>query len=504
MDKLLLIFVISFLFLSEMQAADVFVDNSVPSSGDGLSWATAFKNFSDISAWPVGFGPGDTLYISGGPAGGSQTYNLTATIKKLPWNGTPGAGPISVKVGQDSSHNGMVILDGGDTVGPIIDIVNDYNSVIDGEVNGQRQLRIQNWVGSAITGAGSAANRVWKIRYVEIINDDTTCPGGDCTNFVSKHCIVLGSTYAGTTVEYNYLEGCTLESISMGHPNPTAFDTQSVQYNEIKGFKDQLNRGGPDGVKGCGGVTVRYNTIYHVQLENAYYNVSHVAEDGVQVLKDWAKVYNNKIYGYSQGPIRIDMSTDYSHAWIYNNLLYSTHKGGVAPQRGIELDGGGTNNDWTDIKIFNNTFAGFGDLGIRVFVGASTHTDIEIKNNIMFDSAIRVETAAGYDISLLDIDYNLCINGDGSEGSCPAQEHEIWSVSGSFAFDDYTQFSDSSDYHINDDPSGMAVGTGVDLSSYFTTDLDGNTRVWHDIGAYAFRATPRRLFRNVRIGEVEP
>ena len=52
-----------------VRAATWYVDSSVASSGDGTSWATAWKNVSNIGSVSAG----DTVYFSGGPSGSSQT-----------------------------------------------------------------------------------------------------------------------------------------------------------------------------------------------------------------------------------------------------------------------------------------------------------------------------------------------------------------------------------------------------------------------------------------------
>ena len=92
-------------------AASWYVDNSVASSGNGQSWGTAWKNFSDIE-W-ISVAAGDTIYVSGGAT--SQTYYETLTVGS---SGTAG-NPITITTGRDSSsasgHDGRVIIDGGGT-----------------------------------------------------------------------------------------------------------------------------------------------------------------------------------------------------------------------------------------------------------------------------------------------------------------------------------------------------------------------------------------------------
>jgi hypothetical protein len=77
-----------------------YVDSSVASSGNGQSWATAWKALSNIA----GLSAGDTVYISGGPSGGTgRTYGGTTVT---PYAGSA-SGRITYKIGQDSQHNGI-------------------------------------------------------------------------------------------------------------------------------------------------------------------------------------------------------------------------------------------------------------------------------------------------------------------------------------------------------------------------------------------------------------
>lgn len=89
-------------------ATDWYVDNAVGTSGNGLSWATAWKNLSDINWTSVQ--PGDYIYVSGGAT--SKTYNETLTPTK---SGTSG-NPVHIFIGKyspsPSGHSGRVILNG--------------------------------------------------------------------------------------------------------------------------------------------------------------------------------------------------------------------------------------------------------------------------------------------------------------------------------------------------------------------------------------------------------
>jgi hypothetical protein len=107
--RLLYLLVVFLLTSTIISATDYYVDNTVSSSGNGLSWATAWKNLSNIS-WSS-IQPGDVVYISGGSD--STQYNEQLTVGK---SGTAGS-PITIIAGKysptASGHDGRVIIDGG-------------------------------------------------------------------------------------------------------------------------------------------------------------------------------------------------------------------------------------------------------------------------------------------------------------------------------------------------------------------------------------------------------
>ncbi|MFO1070018.1 MAG: choice-of-anchor Q domain-containing protein [Geminicoccaceae bacterium] len=89
---------------SPSQAASFFVDRSVATSGDGRSWATAWKSFAKVR-WSS-IRPGDTLYVSGGASGKTYTESLTVGA-----SGSAGS-PITIRPGLSAGHSGPVIIDG--------------------------------------------------------------------------------------------------------------------------------------------------------------------------------------------------------------------------------------------------------------------------------------------------------------------------------------------------------------------------------------------------------
>jgi hypothetical protein len=104
MNKILIGLFIGLLLVGTVSATNWYVDNAVASSGNGQSWSTAWKAFSNI-VWSS-VQPGDTIYISGGAVG--QTYYETLTPQN---SGTLG-NYITITKGIDAEHNGIVIIDG--------------------------------------------------------------------------------------------------------------------------------------------------------------------------------------------------------------------------------------------------------------------------------------------------------------------------------------------------------------------------------------------------------
>ena len=82
-----------------------YISGSVGSSGNGRSWATAWKTFTDI-VW-ANVHPGDTIEVDGGASGITYTTEMTVGTDGIaPW-------PITVKASTASGHNGGVTQWGG-------------------------------------------------------------------------------------------------------------------------------------------------------------------------------------------------------------------------------------------------------------------------------------------------------------------------------------------------------------------------------------------------------
>jgi hypothetical protein len=332
--------------------AGFYVDNAVNSFGDGTSWASAWKNFSDIE-WSS-LKPGDSIYISGGAYG--KTYTETLVVGA---SGSVGR-PITITRGLDPGHNGAVIVNG--------QYVREYGVVVDGH------------------------------NYVVV-------HGLDVRNH-SDAGIRVRSATAGVIIEQN--------SVHSGAPNlggnARGFDVRDnrgvrpviVRHNQYATAASSNDQN--DGIWSSGNEGVLY-LGNRIVISNNYTGPDEGHNDclqsrndyGITVVGNYCEQDNSKT-GDSQG---IFIQDPYQGIFlVHDNVLYAPNTN--SHQLSLENR---TSSFSGILHAYNNTIYGGAYGCIRILNGPES----TIKNNILVSTlpdaqALKIE---GPRIAPKNIDYNL-------------------------------------------------------------------------------------------------
>ena len=506
-----IIFLSGFLVWGNASAANWYVDNEASGSDNGTSWTNAWPSFASI-IW-ASIQPGDTLYISGGTE--SKTYS-----ERLVVGASGDAGnPITIQVGQDSGHNGIVIIDGATTGNYSGITIQDKHYVkVSGQVGtgSSQNIKVQNFYFNGVYITGAPSNL--EIAYIETEQNDRAMAAGAYGFRLSStalatglqaeihHCkfhnnqwdseVIFNQTYTGARTSYDQIKF---------HDNEI-YDAHNDWLNiQAEGVSVYDNIFGPRGVKYVGHPDVIQAWSGYCKIYNNTFAGVHIAEDnaGNSMIRFNPQTSNNP---------------DPSYIWIYNNLFHQEQVAFYESenyQRGIELSPqpGTTLNH---LYFMNNTMVGVNFFGF-ILIFNTDHTtsqvsDIVIANNLFQDCSIANNNTRGAN-SVISL-------GEGGDGSITFGK---WGDSVDVIFDYNTVYASSVDWSTNSKFEGINYswanfisqsGTnthpanatqnpalnanykptvnspysnaGVDLSAYFTTDNDGNARSNWSIGAYEY------------------
>lgn len=414
--------------------ATYYLDSSVASSGNGQSWATAWKNFSNIT----GLQPGDIVLISGGVSG--QTYN-TGTFNHP--DGTSG-NPITLQAASDAGHNGLITIHG---TGGSSFIYSGSWYTINGNVNGNRNIVINGW--STIVNGDSQKGLTF--RYVEF---DGAAGGQEllhmngAANLELDH-VLLNLQSGGDRAIQGGLSCGSAPGYTVNRIHDSIFQ---LRWGSTSGYGD-------DGIGGMECTSFYNNQVLGIYDPNYSYT-QH--QDGIQTGGEYVAIYGNYFNNIQNYPIYGDQvgGGTLQHWRIYNNIMYDpqTSQG----NQGISIGCDGTSCTQNDIIVANNTLVSNTNC-----IWLNQGTNGSLTNSYVYN--------------------NICYNSGSSALSTAASSNNVTSTAG-VAF-----VSATSNWHETS-ASTATIGKGTSsstLTNVFTTDKDGNARpagVW-DMGAYQLSAS---------------
>jgi hypothetical protein len=426
-----------------VRGATWYVDSSLNTSGNGQSWASAFKTVQEGSNHALA---GDTVYISGGPSGSTRSYSISSWA---PAQGTFG-NPITYQIGQDSAHNGTAIFIGSGTL-----LTGEPDNVtISGDAgDGLMHLQLTGYNGILY---GNPDN----------LNHFHFCYSNMGNASLGQNCWQLGWYVNNIEIDHMYCKVTSSSDSWFWCKGTSATTWDSVKLHDLTLILPKTPPGGPyadgqadDGMDGLDEGGTGY-TIYNNYIEGyfmpGYYWAQH--QDGIQTLGgSYWRIYNNTFVNLATMCIYLDSTgNSFDHFNIYNNIVV----GNEPHVNGITLQPEG---------------------------GAGSYSRINVLNNILQNSTIYAAGTKSAWINNL-FENNIIIDGSIVSPATTSANVTLTAAQTATMFNSYSSSSTSNDFHLKATATTL-IGQGINESAYFTTDRDGVTRpsvgAW-DIGPYQF------------------
>ena len=435
-------------FVPSALGTTYYLDGSVSTSGNGLSWSSAWKGFSSIT----GLNPGDTVYISGGAT--SQTYALNGW---LPTSGNSSA-RITYAVGQDAGHNGTVIFTGG-TTGWATVVLKPCSTLRSTDVgsDGTNRMAVNGYSDYPIYCESGTVCKFMSFLHINFTETAGFRFGNSAGIELGYNSII--KSYWGSNGSHDDLIWACQES------SPGAYDCL-IHDNYIQIPVSNVNSAyGDDGIKWGSGISF-YNN--HVKAMLGTYSTGSGAQhaDGFQVNESHYKVYGNLFEDIGESNFYhddFDTPRNIEGVFIYNNLFAQSHTPGTDVPRGIDIlpENNGIGTTFTDVVIANNEWVDCSGYMYTVrFQSIASCSNCRFEDNIDSDNV-------GTDIVSVPV--------------------TVSNNTSSAKWVSYSRYAvNSNNLHLASGDT-VNVGHASNLSAYFTTDKDGHVRpstgTW-DVGAY--------------------
>ena len=447
-------FLLTILVCANCIGASYYVDSTASGSQDGSSWANAWTNVTQCT----GLSAGDTVWISGGSAGSTNTYYLTAY-----WNPAAGSSgnPITYKISPDIGYNGHVEFE---MSGTGINFLGAFNHVtISGDAgDGNRHMSLKSG-DHAIYGNG--ANGGNTIEYFD---------------FGTREKFFYWNTGAGVTMNncraYKWQSSAKDNIIFTYNTTETAYDSIVFTNCFFYAPRTATTGYGDDLAKDMGTGVSFYNCYFEGYTTNYVYG-QH--QDGIQWLRgNYGKVIGNTFRNIGNYAVFCEAyHGGFTNVVVANNLAYidySELQGTTAPQGFVIAEGAGyisgkgTNSFFRDVVLANNNVIDYGAHKAFSLTPAGTGSTADC----VFWNNVAANSSGTWTIhSTVSTNYNVMLD----------------TTAAASAFTTYSEFG-TNDY-TPDSADTVLLDQGGNLSSYFTDDITGATRsgTW-DIGAYEFGA----------------
>jgi hypothetical protein len=426
--------------------ADYYSNRNCANNGNGSSWSCAAGAgqpgaFNDIPNAGVGgsCSPGYTWTLGSTYwLAGSDTAYSSSCIRQ-----TTGSGRLTIKKASAASHGTETGWDASYGTKQAV-IGGGIGIHISGvTIDGSYRVSAESGHGFKFAAAGST-------NLIYTANNYLT------TGAIIKYAELTHTSYDTSSASAIYMHGNGTNTYQYLYIH----DISGIGIHNSGGFENSVFE---ESVLGRIGRTTSSDHTELIKSEGVTKNVT---------------IRNNLFYDWkSTGGIILDAGFD--NWMIYNNVFTQRTAGLDCGNGAISAQQSNTAGDITNIKVYNNTFANISSLKAYIFaagLGNMSGQGNDVKNNLFYNVATNPATCGGG-----------CTKGHNWYSSVTGYTPSGTEIAGS---GDPFISSRTENFRLTGSvgPSNL----GLNLSSYFTTDKDGNNRpvgnLGWSIGAYEYNA----------------